>query len=107
MGGAHQMASKAMGHTFQRCMSDSDSDGEEEEGCAVPQASKSRNVYRSSAKRAMKANFMLGLSKLEPGRACRCQQNWFDIGPARPWANIQSIWAGEHTHSASVSGFVV
>ena len=61
------MNSKAMGHALQRCMSDSDSDGEDEcdgvEGRAASAVSiKSRNVYRGAAKKAMKAKWMSSYS---------------------------------------------
>ena len=56
--GAHQMASKAMAHSFQRCMSDSDSDGDDEgveaDSMATTSIPKSRNVYRNAAKKSMK-----------------------------------------------------
>ena len=59
--GAHQMASKAMAHSFQRCMSDSDSDGDDVDAVeggatlSVPLSMpKSRNVYRNAAKKSMK-----------------------------------------------------
>lgn len=61
-GGGQKMSSKMMGHQMQRCMSDSDSDGEDacEEG--FPQSAsvfssktKVRNQYRGSSKRMMKA----------------------------------------------------
>ncbi|KAJ8603278.1 hypothetical protein CTAYLR_006968 [Chrysophaeum taylorii] len=58
--GRQQMASKGMGHRMQRCMSDSDSDGEEDIKEEAPRA---RNAYRGASKKAVKSKWTFGATK--------------------------------------------